>query len=308
MSRIDPALKDLLVREAHLRLSRGQLKPIWAEKEAALRAVQTAKPKFMPLFAKRARAEYEAQVAAAQQIVDVLRQGMNVLDRIEPRLKKLIEERIEVMLREENPEYVKALATLNQKEDWSRCVDRFAQKIDEFTRSLGNVRNLACAGYVPHANTYSEAAMQAFHLAGEAAKAVDAEVGFANKIADTQARMFVDSGFSVRPLPRLQPTNYAAWVARISALPLADAQVQFDLLFEETKRLYDAGIPQLRDHAQGVDEIQVSGVRNFLLQRWEQFRAEVGPEVFAGDTEKSVADTEEMLLGAAQAATPVARP
>lgn len=292
------------MREAHLRLSRAQLTPVWAEKEAELRAVQMAKPKFWPVFSKRARGEYEAKVGAAQQVVEILRQGLAVLDRIEPHLQKLIEERIEGILREDCPEYVKALATLNQKEDWNRCLDRFGEKIDEFTRALGNVRNLACAGYSRQANIYSEGAVQAFALAVEAARKVDAEVVFANKIADTQARMFVDSGFVVRPLPHLKATDYAAWVTRINTLSLADAQVQFDLLFEQTKKLYDAGIPELRGHAQGVDEMQVSGVRNFLLARWEHLRAEVAPEVYPGDTEKSVAETEELLLGAMRNAVP----
>ena len=304
MTPIDSKLKDLLVREAHLRLSRAQLTPIWADKEAALRAVQMAKPKFWPVFSKRARLEYEAREAAAQQVVDVMRQGMAVLDRIEPQLKKLIEERIEGILRDDCPEYVKGLATLNQKEDWNRCLDRFAERIDEFTRSVGNVRNLACSGYSRQANIYSEGAVQAFALAVDAARKVDAEVVFANKIADTQARMFVDSGFVVRPLPRLKATDFAAWVTRINSLSLADAQVQFDLLFEQTKKLLEVGIPELRGHAQGVDEMQVSGVRNFLFARWEQFRAEIASGVYRGDTERSVAETEEMLLGAMRNTAP----
>ena len=39
------------------------------------------------------------------------------------------------------------LAALRQKEDWLRCLERFRDKIFEFTRALGNVRNVACSGY-----------------------------------------------------------------------------------------------------------------------------------------------------------------
>jgi hypothetical protein len=36
------------------------------------------------------------------------------------------------------------------------------------------------------------------------------------------------------------------------------------------------------------------------LAAWEQFRAEVAPEIFPGDTERSVASTEEVLTAAAR--------
>ena len=39
MSQLESNLKDLLVREAHLKLSREQLTPSWVEKEAELRAI-----------------------------------------------------------------------------------------------------------------------------------------------------------------------------------------------------------------------------------------------------------------------------
>ena len=51
-------LHDLLVREAHLRLSRDQLKPVVAEKEAALRALEGTRPFFLPVMAKDKRAAY----------------------------------------------------------------------------------------------------------------------------------------------------------------------------------------------------------------------------------------------------------
>jgi len=302
MSRIEPQLKDLLVREAHLRLSREQLTPVWAEKEAQLRAVEAVRPGFWARFSRRKREDYEARVAAAQQVVGVLRQGLEVIDRIEPQIKAMIEEKIEASLREDRPAYLQALAALNHKGDWVRCIDRFADKIQDFTGALGNVRNLACSGYVPHANTYSEGALQAFAQTVVAAKEVEAEVGFANKIADAQARMFVANGFNSRPLPRLPLPEFSAWVARIRALPLAEAQVQFDLLFEQTKKLHDAGIPELRAQADRIDEAQSGEVHNFLLAAWEQLRAEVAPEIYPGDTERSVAETEALLLAQTKAA------
>ena len=63
MPQLDPKLKDLLVREAHLRMSRAQLMPVWSQTEAELRAIQVAKPAFWTIFSRHKRADYEARLA-----------------------------------------------------------------------------------------------------------------------------------------------------------------------------------------------------------------------------------------------------
>jgi len=296
MTQIDPQLKDLLVREAHLRLSRAQLTPVWSKKEAELRAIQTAKPTFIPVFSKRKREEYEARLAEVQQVVDVLRQGMDVLDRVEPHVKKLITEEIENILRADHPEYVEALAALRQKGDWVRCVDRFAEKIHAFTSQLGNARNIACSGYGKKTNAYSKNAGEAFQQAVEAAQKLEEEVTFANKIADARTRVLVANGFKARSLPKLSPTGFAAWVTKISTLPLAEAQVQFDQLSEAAKKLYERELRELRAHADAIDEQQTNEVQSSLFALWDKLRAQVAPEIFPGDTERVVEETERLML------------
>jgi hypothetical protein len=296
MSQLENKLKDLLVREAHLKLSRDQLRPVWVEKEAELRAVEASKPTFLPIMGRRAKEAYLARLAAAQEMVAILRNGLEVIERCEPHIKKMIEEEIENVLREQCEEYVQALAARRQKEDWMRCLDRFAAKIFEFTRSLGNVRNIACSGYTRDTKVYSQGAVQAFMLAIAAAQQVEEEVKFANKISTEQQRQLKANGIDTRPLPRLPETGYAVWVSKISSLALAEAQGQFDLLIEQTKKLYETGIPELRLQAENVDAVQGNEIHNFLLAAWEQFRGEVAPEIFPGDTERNVAETEHMLL------------
>jgi hypothetical protein len=300
MSQLDQKLRDLLVREAHLKLSREQLRPVWAEKEAELRAVQASKPTFLPIMGRRAKEEYFARLAAAQETVTILRTGLDLIERCEPHIKKMIEEEIENVLRGQCEEYVEAMAARRQKEDWVRCLDRFAAKIFDFTRSLGNVRNIACSGYARDTKVYSQGAVQGFVLAIEAAQKVEAEIKFANKISAEQQRLLKENGFDTRPLPRLQETAYAVWVSKISSLPLAEAQVQFDLLIEQTKKLHDTGIPELKAQADNVDVMQANEIHNFLLAAWEQFRAEITPEIFSGDTERNVAETERMLVTTAR--------
>jgi hypothetical protein len=293
-------LHDLLHREAHLKLCRTQTTPLWTKMEAELRALQATRPRFMALISRRRREEYQSNVVKTEKAVEKLRHRMKMLDLCEPHIAKMIEEEIERSLRGDCPEYIQALAALRQKDDWLRCLDRFGGKIFEFTRALGNVRNLACSGYARQSNVYSAAAWQAFTLAYEAGQQVEAEVKFANQIADQQLEVFRSSGVETKSLPRLPETSFSEWVNKIKALPLVEAQQQFDTLIETTKKLHETGLPELRTQADQVETSQGDDIKNFLLAAWEQFRAEVAPEIFPGDTEQSVSSTEEMLTAAAR--------
>lgn len=294
-STLGQTLPALLHREAHLKLWRAQLIPRWTEKEAEFRAVQAAKPTFFVLLPGSRREAYLTRLATVEDQAQRLRERVELLGQCEPHIAKSIEHEIERLLRDDCPEYVQALAAHRQKEDWLRCLERFGGKIFEFTRALGNVRNLACSGYARHTQAYSEGARQAFTLAFTAAQHVEEEVKFANAIADAQLEVFRVNGVETSPLPRLPETAFSVWVGQINTLPLAEAQGQFDLLIETTKRLHESGLPALRGQADQVQQAQDSDIRNFLLAAWDQFRAEVAPEIFPGDTERSVTETEQLL-------------
>ena len=299
-SHIDDRLHDLLVREGHLRLSREQLKPVLDQEEEDLRAVQAARPTFLGIMPKAKREAYRTQLTSAEETVRILRKGWDVIERCEPHIAKMIEEAVENVLRKDSPEYVQALAAHQQKEDWHRCLERFGQKIFEFTRALGNVRNLACSGYVRHTRAYSQNALQAFVLAIQAAEQVEEEVKFANKISRVQVALLAENGFTSRSLPWLSEPKYAVWVSKISSMPLAEAQLEFDVLIAETKQLYESVLPELRAQATQVEATQEAEIRNFLVAAWDQFRDEITPEIFPGDTEQNVAETERMLVTAAK--------
>lgn len=254
----------------------------------------------MALISRRRREEYQAQLAKTEKVVEQLRHRMHMLDLCEPHIARMIEEEVEKTLRDDCPEYIQALAALRQKDDWLRCLERFGGKIFEFTRALGNVRNLACSGYARQSNVYSLGALQAFTLAYEAGQQVEEEVKFANQIAERQLQAFHANGVETRSLPKLAETGYAEWVNKIKAMPLPEAQQQFDLLIETTKKLHEAGLPELKVQADQVEHLQGDDIKNFLHAAWEQFRGEVAPEIFPGDTERSVSTTEQMLTAAAR--------
>ncbi len=283
-----------------MKLGRRTTTPLWMEKEAELRALQATVPPFFSLFLRKKRDEHQVLQARTEEEVKRLRHRMEMFDRCEPQVAAMIEQEIEVLLREDCPEYIQALAALGQKADWLSCLDRFSGRIFEFTPTLGNVRNIACSGYARQANVYSAAALQAFGLAIAAAQAVEEEVKLANRIADTQVEIFRANGIETQPLPRLPETSFSGWVDKIKAMPLAEAQPQFDALIDKTKQLHGTEVAELRVLADQVEAAQQGDLRNFLMAAWDQFRAEVAPEIFPGDTERSVSETEKMLTAAAQ--------
>lgn len=292
-------LRDLLHREAHLKLWRARFLPILSNKQSELRALQAARPPLLAVMPHR-REAYLSRLTEAQDAVQRLRERVDRVLRCEPHIARMIEDEIENLLREDCPDYIDALAAHRQKEDWLRCLERFSDKIAEFTRALGNVRNLACSGYVRHTQAYSPIAVQAFHVAYAAARQVEEEVRFANRISDAQFERFMANGIDTRALPRLPETAFSAWVSRINSMPLDEAQVQFDTLIQTTKRLRETGVPELRVQADQVEIAQESDIRNYLCVAWEEFRAEVAPEIYPGDTERTVAETERMLVVAAR--------
>ena len=208
----------------------------------------------------------------------------------------MLRDEIEDLLRAACPEYLQALAARQQKEDWRRCIQRFATRVYEFLQALGNARNMACTGYTRDRQVFSQAAVQGFVVAIAAAEKVEAEVAFANRIADLQERMFRECGLDAPRLPLLKDTTYAVWVSTISSRALGEAQLQFDTIIADVRRLYEEGIPQLLTQAEAADQGHGSLIDNFLTTAWEQLREEVAVFVAPADTEASVASTERMLV------------
>jgi hypothetical protein len=293
-SALERTLRDLLFREAHLKLARQKIGPEYTSKEAEVRAVKATRSPFDLVIPSR-KHTFNARLTAATDAARAMRDRIDLLERCQAHVTRKTEDAIERLLRDSCPEYVNALAARRQKEDWLRCLERFGTKIFELTRSLGNVRNLACSGYDRNAGDYSVGALQAFTVAFAAAEGVEEEVRFANQIATAQQRIFRENGIDTRALPTIEETGFAQWVNRIKGLRLAEAQGEFDKLIERTRQVHESGIGELRTQADQVEHEQDTDIHNFLMVAWEQFRGEIAAQVFSGDTERVVNETAQML-------------
>ena len=137
---------------------------------------------------------------------------------------------------------------------------------------------------------------QGFVIAITTAEKVEADVAFANRIADLQRKLYRESGLEAAPLPKLPSATYAGWVSTISSRGLAEAQTQFDAIIADVRKLYDHGIPALLAEGEAVDQAHKSLIDDFLETAWAQLREEITPQVDPAHTEESVASTERMLV------------
>ncbi len=289
-------LEDLLIREAHLRLSRAELVPALVEQEAAVIKVVEARSIMLSFQAKEKRAAYESQLAEVRETAQMLRDGVAQLNRVEPHIRRMVRDEVEDLLRTGCPEYVHALAAREKKEDWTRCLHRFAQRIYDFLQALGSARNMACTAYTRDRQVFSEAAMQGFVLAIECAKKVEVEVKFANRIADLQTEIFRESGLEALALPHVPTTVFSAEVSTIASVSLGEAQIRFNTIIAAVRALHETSIPEMMTQAELADRSQGSLIDNFLNLAWEQLREEVAPFIRSEETEASVATTERMLV------------
>lgn len=290
---IPQKLKILLVREAHLKFGRDAIAPILAEKEAEYAALEKEKP---GMFASKEKKQaHVQQLGEAAETLRLLRNGIAQLDRVEPHIRRMVEEEAESVLRSTSPAYLQALASRKHREDWITCLERFGEKVYGLKQALGNVRNMACSGYQREQQSYSQATVQAFMLAISAGKKVEEEVKFANKISDVQEKLLLDSGFTTVALPKLKEVAFSQWVAMISNMALAEAQQQFDQIISEAREIYEEGLPQMRAQAEAATVAQGEAIMGFARQRLEEMRLAVIPEINLEETEESVADSERML-------------
>jgi hypothetical protein len=292
---ISRKLEDLLIREAHLRMSRAELVPALVAQEAVEKTVVEARPRWLSFHAKETRVAYESRLAEVRETAQMLRDGIAQLNRVEPHIRRMLRDEVEDLLRTRCPEYVQALAARDQKEDWRRCLNRFAQRMHDFLQALGSARNMACTAYTRDRQVFSPAAVQGFALASECAKQVEVEVQFANRIADLQRAMFRESGLEAAALPRLPTTAFSRTVATIASVPLTEAQLRFDTIIAEVRALYETSVPEMITQAEAAETGHGSLIDNFLHLAWEQLREEVAPLVRPEEMEASVASTERML-------------
>ncbi len=293
---VPPALKDLLIREAHLKLSRAAIQPAATRLESEQQALEAGKPGMLASKGRQeAHAESLARLAGKQ---ERLRSGLEQLDRVEAQMGKLVLKEAEDYCRAAFPEYLQAMAIRKHRADWMQWLERFTEKAAGLTRALGTLRNMVCTGYSREQHTYSPFAIQALPPASEGAREVEAEIKFANEISRLQEQVLQATGVTAAALPRLPEVDFSQRVDRIMQVPLVEAQIQFERIIAEVKQLHERGIPQLRAQAEQAGHTQEEVLLGYVALKLEELRQQVAPEVNPAETERSVAESERLCAGA----------
>lgn len=284
------SLQKLLMREAHLRLSRASIEPALARADAAMTALEKRRPGLMAGKAKQE--QHQQELAGLRQARDLLRAGLDQLERVEAHLAKLLLGEAENYCRAVYPEYVRGLAIRKHQADWLQWLERFSGKVADLTRALGNLRNTVCAGYSREQHTYSPFAIQALPPARQGALDVEAEIKFANEIAALQEQVLGEVGVQAPSVPRMPEANYSRRVEEIMLLPLPEAQPEFDRIIDEVKQLQMEGIPHLREQANEAGHSQDEIIDGFVALRLDEMRQQIAPTIDPAETDESVADSE----------------
>jgi hypothetical protein len=190
------------------------------------------------------------------------------------------------------------MAIRQHRADWMQWLGRFTEKVADLTRALGTLRNMVCTGYSREQHTYSPFAIQALPPASEGAKDVEAEIRFANEISRLQEQVLQATGVAAAALPRLPEADFSKRVDKIMQMPLVEAQVQFELIIAEVKRLHETGIPQLRAQADQSGSTQDEILQGFVMRKIGEMRQLVAPGIDPAETERSVADSERLYAAA----------
>lgn len=287
---VPPTLKEPLIQEAHLHLSRETIRPVLARLDNEYQVLETRKP--WALASRNKQEAHAHKLAELEAKRAQLREGLAKLDQVEERLAQHVTEEGENFCRSTFPEYLEMLAIRKHREDWTQWLERFTEKVATLTRALGTLRNMVCTGYSREEHTYSPFAIQALPPAIHGALEVEAEIKFANEISRLQEQVLNATGMQTAALPRLPEVEYSDRVDQIMKLPLVQAQPQFEKIIDEVKKMFELGIPLLREQADKAGDSQEEILHGFVTQKLDEMRQLIAPEINPQETDQRVAESE----------------
>ncbi|MFH1497275.1 MAG: hypothetical protein ABII82_05550 [Verrucomicrobiota bacterium] len=287
------ALRELLRRDVALEISHQRLSSALAEIEQEADTLQKTRPPFMFLQPKATRSTYNRQLLGASESLNAITDGLEKLERVRPVLHAWVEDELETHLRNSDPAYISGLATHRWPEDWERWSLRLAARIRRLTEFLQALTTEFARLPVLMMVDEDERALDVFNRTARVAAAVDAEVHFLNRVADTQRRML---SLGDETLKRQALLGCEAGIQRLRAFPagqavkvLADFMGNHLLAFQQVRGAIVA---------EGALAIAAPGTpRGYVLRQWESLRKLVRLDLDPDSIDQLVADTERLLEG-----------
>lgn len=285
------ALRELLRRDVALALSHQRLTAALGAVEQEAATLQKTRPPFMFLQPKSTRANYDRQLIGASESLTAITGGLEKLERVRPLLHAWVEDELENHLRSTDLDYIAGLATHRWPEDWERWSRRLAarlQRLTECVRALGTeLARLPLLMMIDE----DDQALAAFNRSLKIGAAVDAEVHFLNRVADTQRRLLP---LGEETLKRQAVLGCEAGILRLRAFPAGQAvKVLADFITN-----HQVQIQQVRGAimSEGALAVAAPGApRGHVLRQWESLRKLVRLDLDPDSIDQLVADTEKLL-------------
>ncbi|HRE80203.1 MAG TPA: hypothetical protein PLN52_04100 [Opitutaceae bacterium] len=288
-SSLPEGLQDLLVREAAFALTRKRISEALAVAQEQKSASGGSKPILGLLFRDKRN---DLKRKELEENLTVLAAGIQKLDAVIPRLQSCVDRSVENYLRELDAEYAKGLAASRFLEDWQRLMVRFDQAVSQYMRLLQTLLPLMD---VLAANEICGANLDCRKLIDNtvtAARLVQEEVSFINKIADAQR---IRSGVDAITLYRQPERNWKGSVHSLFfILPVQAAHCIRTLITESTEV-----IDRIREAIQG--ECQLAsytvgyGVTSYHQRVWASLRESAMLQIDPEQMESILAETEERM-------------
>lgn len=288
-SSLPEGLQDLLVREAAFALTRKRISEALTVAQEQKSASGGSKPLLGLLFRDKRNDLKRKELV---ENITVLEAGIQKLDAVIPRLQSCVDRSVENYLREFDVEYAKGLAASRFLEDWQRLLTRFDQAVSQYMRLLQTLLPLMD---VLEANEICGANLDCRKLIDNtvtAARLMQEEVSFINKIADSQR---IRSGVDAITLYRQPERNWKGSVHSLFfILPVQAAHCIRTLITESTEV-----IDRIRGAIQG--ECQLAsytvgyGVTSYHQRVWASLRESAILQIDPEHMESILAETEERM-------------
>jgi hypothetical protein len=285
---IPPALQELLEREAVLTMSRKRIADAITNAEKAAPAKGLSRPLFS-LFSKKDNVERDKEAADN---LAVLRAGLTQIETLSPIVESCLERSLENFLREHDSEYSNGLASSRFIDDWNRLLARFESSVSECMGALQGL--LESIKHVPGglACGKHDDCRKRIDVAVAAARAVQAEIAFLNKIADAQR---IRSGVDAITLYRQPERN---WKGAAHALHFSEGPVAIDSvgsLLEDVNEVAEKVREAIRGELQLASYAVGYGITSYVHRVWGSLREAAPLRIDPDRLEAMVDETEDLI-------------
>lgn len=302
MAEISYELKQQLINDAHLRVARSVLEESRNDLRTRIEALEKTQSSVDRLMAAAGRPrEISATIKTTRAELDKIEASLASLEKVAAKMLPPLVEQIETHVREQCPEFLRGLATVNDFADWSGSIKRFQSKIEAYLRALGTARNMITAGYNIQEKRISQVADEALSQAILAASALEEETAFINKVADAHQSAVADTPHARAMLPRVPVARFREWTERLRQMNnIPDMQAEFTRILSMCEMLQSTGVVALEDAVKRTTQEHSELSRGFVLEYLERLRAYADEHWLSiEETPNRVQQMERDLLGVA---------